>query len=386
MAPLVYLIAGEPSGDALGAQLIAGLKELTNGEVCVAGVGGPQMTAEGLDSLYPIGALSVMGLVEVVPSIPRIYGLIRRTVTDIRRRQPDVVVTIDSQTFSHWIAKKLNPSPCPIVHYVAPTVWAWKPWRAKHLARLVDRVLMLFPFEKPYFDAVGLDAVFVGHPVAGQTVPADAGTRFRDAHAMAADDVLICLLPGSRNGEITRHLPVFEQTALRLRQRYPAVKFVLPTVSHVADKVRRAVSAWHVPVTVVSGSEEEKRAALAASNVALAVSGTVSLELAAAGLPAVITYRAHPITAAIVGRMLRIPFVSLVNLIENRGIMPEFLQGDCEPGQLADAVGVLVDDVSLRDDQSTAMKSVMAKLGRGGEPPHLRAARAVLEMLPAKDD
>ena len=386
MAPLVYLIAGEPSGDALGARLIDGLKELTDGKVRVTGVGGPLMAAEGLDSLYPINTLSVIGVVEILGKVPKIFGLIRRTVADIRTTRPDVVVTIDSQTFSHWIAKRLRPAPCPIVHYVAPTVWAWKPWRAKHLAKLVDRVLMLFAFEKPYFEAVGLDAVLVGHPVARMDIPDDAGAKFRVARGIGPDEVLVCLLPGSRMSEVTRHLPVFQGAVERLVSDRPRLRFVVPTVDHVEANVRAAVATWSVPVVVVAGSEDEKHAALRASNVALAASGTVILELAAAGLPAVVAYRAHPLTAAIVRRVARVPHVSLVNLIEEREVMPEFLQEYCTPDSLAVAVARLLDDGALRDRQQAAMGRVMTKLGRGGDPPHLRAARAVLEMVSKKDD
>jgi lipid-A-disaccharide synthase len=385
MAPLVYLIAGEPSGDALGARLIEGLKELTGGELRITGVGGPLMEEQGLESLYPIGALSVIGVVEILTAIPTIYGLINRTVADIRAKRPDVVVTIDSQTFSHWVAKRLHPAPCPIVHYVAPTVWAWKPWRARNLAREVDRVLMLFTFEKPYFDAVGLDGVVVGHPVAAREFPAGAGEQFRAAHGIAPEETVLCLLPGSRTSEVTRLLPIFRDTVEILRAQRPALRLVLPTVPHVEAKVRAAVDAWPAPVIVLADGEDAKYAAFQASDAALAASGTVALELAAAGLPAVITYQAHPITAAIVRRVVRVPYACLVNLIEGREVVPECLQENGTPEKLAETVGRLLDDPAARDAQREAMARVMTALGRGGEPPHLCAARAVLEMIAAKE-
>ena len=381
MIPKVYVIAGEPSGDALGARLMEGLKDLTGGNVEIVGVGGPLMEAEGLKSLYPIRALSVMGLVEILTSIPRIYGLIRRTVADIRESKPDVVVTIDAQTFSHWIAKRLYPAPCPIVHYVAPTVWAWKPWRAKHLAKLVDRVLMLFAFEKPYFDTVGLDAVVVGHPVAERELPDDAGVQFRQRHEIGSDDRLVCLLPGSRTGEVRRHLPVFRRTIEMLARDHASLRFVLPTIGHVEQAVRQDVATWPVPVTVIANGEDEKFAALRACEVALAASGTVTLEMSAAGLPSVVVYRANPLTAAIVRRIVRVPYASMANIIAGREVMPEFLQESCTPDNLANAVGRLLDEEDLRLNQKTAMTDIVATLGKGGEPPHLRAAKAVLEMV-----
>ena len=384
MEPLVYLIAGEPSGDVLGARLIEGLRELTDGKVRIVGIGGPLMEAQDLDSLFSIEALSIMGIVEVLPRILEVRKLIRRTVADIRQRQPDIVVAIDSKTFCYWVARKLKPAPCPIIQYVAPTVWAWKPWRAKKLAKLVDRVMMLFPFEKPYFDAVGLDAVFVGHPATALSIAADAGRAFRQRHEIAPDAKVVCLLPGSRRGEVTRLLPVFSGTVRRLNDSHPDLRYLLPTVPHLVETVRQAVSTWSAPVTVLVGSEEQKRAAFAASDVALAASGTVALELAAFGLPGVITYRVHPLTAMIVRRVIRVPYAALVNIIEGREVMPEFLQENCDPERLAEAVGRLLDDTALRDQQRAAMADVMVKLGKGGEPPHLRAARAVLDLLPTE--
>ncbi|MEM7124206.1 MAG: lipid-A-disaccharide synthase [Pseudomonadota bacterium] len=384
MEPLVYLIAGEPSGDVLGARLIEGLRELTGGKVRITGIGGPLMEAEGLDSLFPIDALSIMGIVEVVPRIPKVLGLIRRTVADIRERQPDVVVAIDSKAFSYRVARKLKPAPCPVIQYVAPTVWAWKPWRAKHLADVVDRVLLLFPFEKPYFNDVGLDAVFVGHPASTLTSPPDAGALFRRQHDISAEAQVVCLLPGSRGGEVTQLLPVFQEAVGLLEKSHPGLRFLLPTVPRLAQTVRQAVDTWSQPVTVLTGDDEEKRAAFAASDVALAASGTVTLELAAAGLPGVITYCVHPLTALIVRRMIRIPYAAMVNIIEGRDVMPEYLQENCDPAKLSAAVGTLLDDATRRADQQAAMAEVMKKLGRGGEAPNLRAARAVLDLIPAK--
>jgi len=382
VAPLVFVVAGEPSGDALGGALMAAMKRETGGSVRFAGIGGPAMTEQGLDSLFPMAELSVMGLVEVLPSLRRILRRIDQTVSAIRELQPDVVVTIDSQGFSYRVAKRLKPAPCPVVHYVAPTVWAWKPWRARHLAQVVDRVLLLFPFEKPWWDAVRLDAVEVGHPAAEMTI--DEGARRAMRHRLLAEreGPLLVVLPGSRTGVVRRHLPVFGEAVARLAVRHPGLAVALPTVGTVAGVVRAAVADWPVPATVVDGPAAERLLVMAAGDAALAASGTVALELAAAATPHVIAYRANALTAAIVRRMVSIPYASPVNLVAGRAVTPELIQERCTPSALAESLDALLADGTAARAQKDAMAEVMVALGRGGDtPPSQRAARAVLEMV-----
>jgi len=378
--PLIFLIAGEPSGDQLGARLMAELKAETGGRVRFTGVGGDRMRAEGLDSLYPMSELSVMGLAEIVPHLTRILRRMRQTVAAVRAARPAAVVTIDSPSFTLRVMRKLADIGCPRIHYVAPQVWAWKPWRARAMAGYLDHLLALLPFEPPIFQRHGLKTSFIGHPVvetAGQTFDADG---FRRAQMIPAQAPLVCLLPGSRAGEVKRLLPVFEETVSLLAERLPDLHVVLPTVAGVDHRVRRATRAWPVPVAVVTGAEN-RYAAFAASDAAIAASGTVAVELAVAQVPAVIAYRVNRLTAFLARRLIRVRYVSLPNLVMDRAIQPELLQQDCTPDKLADALRPLLDDAARRDAYVAACREAAGALGAFGEPPSRKAARIVLREI-----
>ena len=381
MAPLLFLVAGEPSGDSLGAALMSALVEERRGEIGFAGVGGPAMARHGLRSLFPMSDLAVMGLVEVLPKIPRLARRLAATASAVRELRPDLVVTIDSQEFSARLARRLAPAPCPVVHYVAPTVWAWKPWRARRLACVVDRVLLLFPFERPFWEAVGLDAVEVGHPVVETAVRDERRAVDRARLLDGAAGPLLAVLPGSRRGEVRRHGPLFRDAVAALARQLPGLAVVLPTVENVARELRRQAAGWPLPVRVVEGGAGERLAAMAASDAALALSGTVALELAVAGTPHVVAFRAHPVNAAIVRRMLKVDRVSPVNLVAGRDVTPELLQEHCTAPRLARALHRILADDGAAERQRLAMNGVVEALGRGGAAPSRRAARAVLEML-----
>lgn len=384
MEPLIFVVAGEPSGDVLGGAFMAAIRERTGDRVRFAGIGGPAMTEQGLDSLFPMSDLSIMGLVEVLPSLRRVLRRIDQTVAAVRECRPDVVVTIDSQSFSYRVARKLAPSPCPVVQYVAPTVWAWKPWRARHLAKVADRVLLLFPFEKPWWDAVSLDAVDVGHPAAAAHVPAADRQAMRDRLLGGRSGPLLVVLPGSRRGVIARHLPIFRAAVERLASSHPGLAVAIPTVPGLAATLARQTEGWSAPVTLLEGGIDQRLTVMAAGDAALATSGTVALELAAMGTPHVIAYRANALTAAIVRRMIRISLVSPVNLVAGRAVTPELLQEDCTPEKLAGAIETLLTEGSAIETQKAAMHDVMTALGRGGPSPSGRAADAVLQMIAAR--
>ncbi|MBK1697821.1 lipid-A-disaccharide synthase [Rhodovibrio salinarum] len=376
--PLIFLVAGEPSGDQLGARLMAELKAETGGRVRFAGVGGDRMEGEGLQSLFPMSDLSVMGLAEVLPHLPRILTRMRQTVAAARALRPDAVVTIDSPSFTLRVMHKLTGIGCPRIHYVAPQVWAWKPWRAKAMAGYLDRLLTLLPFEPPIFEQHGLATDFVGHPVvetAGRTFDT---LQFRAQHTIPTQAPLICLLPGSRKSEVKRLLPVFEETVALLAQQLPDLHVVLPTVAGVERRVRRVTRAWPVPVTVVTGTEE-RYTAFAASHAAIAASGTVAVELAVAQLPTVVAYRVNRLTAFLARRLIHVRYVSLPNLVMDRPIQPEMLQEDCTPTKLADALQPLLDDTERRAAYVSACQEAAKALGAFGEPPSRKAARIVLE-------
>jgi lipid-A-disaccharide synthase len=382
--PLIFLIAGEPSGDALGARLMAALKRIGPSDLRFAGIGGERMTVEGLTSLFPMSDLSVMGLAEVVPRIPRLLGRMRETARAIREMRPDAVVTIDAPDFCKGVWKRLGRRDRPkLIHYVAPTVWAWRPGRARKLARRIDRLMCLLPFEPPYFEKERLAASFVGHPVLESGGDKGDGPAFRRRHRIPDDVKLLCVLPGSRRGEVKRMLPVFTETVAILRKKFLNLAIVMPTVATVAEDVTAAASRFGQPVLVVEG-DTEKYDAMAASDAALAASGTVALELGLARVPAVIAYRVNPLTAAVVRRMIKVRFATLTNLLLDREAVPELIQEDCRPDRLAVEVTLMIEDRAVRAAQMEASAKALALLGAGGIPPSERAARVVLAEIGAK--
>ncbi len=392
MTVRLFLVAGELSGDALGGALLVGLRALVGDALVVEGVGGPAMAAEGLVSRFPMEELSVMGVAEVLPRLPNLLRRIRETGDAVAAAAPDALVTIDSPDFGLRVARrarKLRPD-LRVIHYVAPTVWAWRPGRAAKMAEVVDHVLALLPFEPPYMEAAGMTCDFVGHPIATepQASPEEVAA-LRAELAIAPGQPLLALLPGSRRGEVTRLAPVFAEVAKRLRARRPDLAVIVPAAAPVVDLLDGMLKAddagWpHVidprrfPAPVW---EPRKRAAFAAADVALAASGTVSLELAAAGTPMVIAYDANALTVWIARRMVRIDTATLVNLVTDTRTVPEFLFERCEPGLVTDAVARLLDDPAAAAAQAAAADAAMRLLGRGGEPPGLRAARSVLRRI-----
>ncbi|MCA8879112.1 MAG: lipid-A-disaccharide synthase [Rhodobacteraceae bacterium] len=383
----VFLIAGEASGDALGAALMTGLKALSP-EVRFSGIAGPLMQAEGMTSLFPMDDLSVMGLAEIVPKYPHLRRRLHETVRAVLDRAPDVLVTIDSPDFCLRVAKLVRAANPAIrtVHYVAPSVWAWRPGRAAKMAPFIDQVLALLPFEPPYMEAAGMRCDFVGHPVVAQPQASAAeAAAFRAATLGGMDGPLILVLPGSRKGEVSRLASVFGAAMGRVVARHPGARAVLPAAPAVPGLVRDLVAGWPVPVDVLDPTglpgpdvAARKRAAFRAADVALAASGTVSLELAAAGTPMVVGYRMAWLTMQIMRRMALVDTVTLVNLVSETRVVPELLGADCEPEALADAL-----DRTLADPgpQLAAERLTMERLGLNGEPPGLRAARAVLDGL-----
>ncbi|NIZ08851.1 lipid-A-disaccharide synthase [Pseudooceanicola sp. HF7] len=382
----VFVIAGEPSGDRLGGAVMAGLKALAGEEVTFAGVGGPLMQAQGLNSLFPMEELSVMGLAEVLPKYFDLKRRIRECADAVLQDPPDVLLTIDSPDFCLRVARLVKAqSNIRTVHYVAPTVWAWRPKRADRMAQVIDQVLALFPFEPPFMQAAGMDCDFVGHPVVTEPLANDEDVRaFRD-EAGIGDAPLLLLLPGSRRGEVTRLAPAFGETLAQIKTRFPDLRAVLPTTENVAELVAEQTRDWPVKPLVLDPRGREpgahaarKRAAFRAADVALAASGTVSLELAAAATPMVIAYDMHWLTAQIMRRMLLTDTVTLVNIVSETRTIPEFLGKECRAEKITPALARVLSDPQA---QHAAMDRTMELLGRDGEAPGLRAARAILNRL-----
>lgn len=378
--PLIFLVAGEPSGDLLGARLMAALRDETGGAVRFAGIGGERMIAAGLDSLVPIDELAVMGFFEIVPHAFRIIRRIRQTVAAARALRPAAVVTIDSPSFTLEVSQRLRGLGVPLIHYVAPSVWAWKPWRAAKMARYVDHLLTLLPFEAPYFETHGLATTFVGHPAVEMRDYAADPLAFRGKHGIAAAAPVICVLPGSRRGEVRRLAPIFGATLGRLGQRFPDLRALAPTVSTVAAEVAAAAQTWPVPTTVLV-QPAEKAEAFAAADVALAASGTVAVELAVAGVASIVAYRVSSMTAFVARRIVKAPYASLPNILLGREVQPELLQENCTPDRLAAALGALLDDPEARAAQVAAAAEAVRKLIPDGASPSRRAARTVLSLI-----
>ncbi|MFK7744003.1 MAG: lipid-A-disaccharide synthase [Roseobacter sp.] len=381
----VFILAGEPSGDKLGGALMAGLREL-HPDIAFEGVGGVQMEAQGLASQFPMSELSVMGIAEVLPKYRALKRRIRQTADHVIRSKPDLLITIDSPDFSLRVAKRVKAA-CDVrtVHYVAPTVWAWRPKRVQKIANCVDHLLALFPFEPAYFTPHGIDCDFVGHPVVNEPLATDQdAAAFRQAHDIG-DAPLLMVLPGSRQGEVSRLAPVFGDTVGQLMARRPNLRVVVPVAAPVAETVKAAVQDWPgQPIVLdprgwnLDQANQRKRTAFKAADVALAASGTVSLELAAARTPMVIAYKMHWLSFRIIKAMALVDTVTLVNLVSDTRVVPEYLGPSCISDDIAKGLAQVLD---RPEDQIDAMNTTMDRLGEGGEAPGLRAARAVLTRM-----
>lgn len=353
---------------------MAGLRALAPVEF--AGIGGPLMQAEGMESLFPMEELSVMGIAEVLPKYFALKRRIRQTADAVLASGAEALVTIDSPDFCLRVAtlvKAARPE-FRTIHYVAPSVWAWRPGRAAKMAKVIDHVLALLPFEPPYMTAAGMTCDFVGHPVV-----AEPRATAEEKAAFAGKGPLLLALPGSRRGEVTRLAPVFGAVVGRLKATHPDLRVALPTVRGVAGLVRELTAGWAVQPEIIEDAAR-KRGAFAAADVALAASGTVSLELAANGRPMVIAYDMHPLTLWLMRRAALVDTVTLVNLVSETRVVPEFIGPDCRADLIAPALEAVLADPSA---QRAAMALTMERLGRGGEPPGLRAARSVLAALRA---
>ncbi len=383
-----FLIAGEASGDKLGAALMAGLKSQIDIEF--QGVGGPLMQAEGMQSLFPMEELSVMGLAEVLPKYPHLKRRLNQTAEAVLSAQPDVLITIDSPDFCLRVARLVKEKNLiRTVHYVAPSVWAWRAGRAVKMARVIDHVLALLPFEPPYMEAAGIVCDFVGHPVVNDTPPTkEQLIEFKEKYELP-DAPLLLVLPGSRRSEVARLGPRFGEALGPVMMRYPELNVVIPTTANVTGMVLEMVQNWPVSPLVLdprnTGTSEyriEKAASFYAADWALATSGTVSLELAAAQTPMVIAYDASLITRTIMQKMLQIDTLTLVNLITDSRVIPECLGREATPANISDKLLKLMENP---DSQLAAMQVTMERLGKGGEAPGLRAAKAVLRRMPGAE-
>ncbi|WP_428486849.1 lipid-A-disaccharide synthase [Rhodopila sp.] len=373
---LIYLIAGEQSGDVLGGRLMHAIKT-RRPDMAFAGIGGAAMAAQGLVSLFPIRNLSLMGLLEIVPRLLQLKALLRRTVADIEARLPDVVVTIDSPGFTLRVLRALQPTSLRRAHYVAPQVWAWRESRVKHYPGLWDTLLCLLPFEPAFFAGHGLPARFVGHPVLESGAETGNADRFRSVHAVPAEAKVVTIMPGSRQTEVSRLLPILEETLRRLPDR---IVPVVPLAGPVEAVVRQRTTSWPIRPILVTGAAA-KHDAFAASTAALTKSGTSSLELALANVPMLVTYQVNPLSAWIAMRSVRVKYASLLNLLLDRPVVPELLQQNSRPALLADTLHRLLNDPAAVAEQRQGFAEALAMLRPAAGTPSEYAAEAVLSMM-----
>lgn len=378
----IYLIAGEASGDLIGAHLMRALKKRSAREIIFYGIGGPRMIAEGLESLFPFYELSMLGAVEILPYLFNIAARIRQAAEDAQAKAPDMVVTIDSPGFNFRVVERLRAQKLAgkFVHYVAPTVWVYKPERAELCARLFDHMLVLLPFEPPYFEKAGLACTWVGHPVVAETARGD-GEAFRKKFEIPADAPLFCLLPGSRKSEVERHMPVFAKAVALLARLYPNLAIVVAVPPNILPFI--APFFENCPFrAVITANDEDKKNAIAASNFAIVKSGTVAFEVAMANVPMLVTYKVHPLSAWYLRRKLLIKNANLINILEGEEVIPELLQELCDPVMIASAAAqLLADPARLKQQQDRQRTALNRLLPDDGEVPSDKAARILLDLL-----
>jgi lipid-A-disaccharide synthase len=378
----VYIIAGEASGDLIGAHLMRSLKKQSRRPIVFNGIGGEKMIAEGMKSLFPFHELSMLGFLEILPYLFNIFARIARTVEDIRIKQPDVVITIDVPGFGFRVVERLRKTniPSKFIHYVAPTVWAYKPHRAAICAKLFDHMLVLLPFEPPYFKKVGLPCTWVGHPVIAETVIGD-GTRFRQKYEIPDSIPLFCLMPGSRKGEVERHMPIFAKTIALLATQFPNLAMVVAVPANVMPFVAPFFN--NCPFrAVVTADDQDKKDAIAASTIAIVKSGTVTFEIAKAGVPMIVTYRVNPISAWMFRRIALTKYANLINILKQSEVIPELLQEQCNPLMIATSVAHLLSHPDRQKTQIYQQKSALAQLLLpNDESPSDKAAHTILNLI-----
>ena len=379
----VFVVAGEASGDALGAPLLAALQKRLDGQVEFRGVGGSAMKVAGLEPLFPMEDLTAFGITQVMMKLPMILRRLRETAATIIARPPDLLILIDSPDFNHRLARRVRRSlpDLPIVKYVSPTIWAWRPGRARAMRPNFDHVLALFPFEPEAHERLGgPPCTYVGHPLLERL-----GELRRSPGARTdGKPWLVLVMPGSRRTEIRRLLPVFGEVIAKIGEmRGGEIEFLLPTLPERESEIASAVAGWRVQPRIVT-SESEKFAAFRRARAALAASGTVTLELALAQVPTVAAYRVSALEAPIARRVIKSASTILPNLILHENVVPEFHQENCTPAKLVAALEPLLDDGPARRRQLEAFARLEGAMAIGEQHPSDRAARVALEAYERK--
>jgi lipid-A-disaccharide synthase len=378
----IFIIAGEASGDNLGASLMRALKA-QHPDMEFSGVGGMRMAEAGLRSLFPMEELSVMGIAEVLPKLLHILSRIRQTAREILKIKPDAVITIDAPDFCFRVIQKVKAKTAsiPCIHYVAPSVWAWRPGRAKKVAQFLDHILTLLPFEPPYFEEHGLEATFVGHPIVERASQRGDGARFRKKYGLKESQPILCVLPGSRMSELNRLLGKFAATVEIVLRHRPDTVIAIPTLPHLKKHIEKFFTGRGINPILVD-HDQEKFDCFSASMAAVAASGTVSLELALTDTPHVVAYKMSPMTAWLARKLVKTPYVNLVNILLQRPVVPELLQERCEPELIAKELLKLLEQKEARTAQLMDFREALIRVGLGDvESPSQKAAKAVLSVI-----
>jgi len=383
----IFIVAGEPSGDKIASGFMRELKKI-NPQIKFSGIAGVNMKAEGMESLFPLEELSVMGIIEVLPKLFKLISRINFTAKHIVKEKPDAVVFMDAPDFCFRVAKKVKKldKSIPLIHYVAPTVWAWRPKRAKKISKFIDHLLTLFPFEPPYFSKHGLNTVCVGHPVVERPVIENALELFRKKHSLRSDERVLTVLPGSRNHELDELLQIYYEALNKILEKEPQLVVVIPTLPHLKPRIKEFFKGKGINPIVIT-DEEEKFSCFAASSVAIAASGTVSLELASMDTPHLITYKVNKLTASLARLLVKTKYYNIINIMMDNVVIPELLQEECDANLIAKEIIALLKDKNTSKKQSAVFEEVMRQLGRNEDKtPSQKVAEFVLSVIDNKKD
>lgn len=385
----IFIIAGEPSGDVLGAKLMAEIKQ-QNGAVEFFGIGGSKMTEQGLNSIFPMSDLSLMGFVEIIPHIPKLLKRISQTVEAIIQSKAQMVITIDSPDFCFRVMKRLKSNHksgnIKKIHFIAPTVWAYRAKRAQKIAKLYDLLLAILPFEPPYFEKYGLETLFIGHPITEKKQFINKHNQYQikdddldelTQNRLRGNSLVICAMIGSRIGEVKRMLPEIVEAVNILGNKYKNLVVLIPTIARTKQLIEENLGLFKVKTMVLD--ESEKYQAFKASNLAIAKSGTNNLEIAIAKLPMITIYKINPITHFFVKRMVKIKFANLINIILNKELIPELLQDNCCAKKIAFVAENLIANPQIMQNQIDESQKVLEILGlNSDETPSKKAVRKIL--------
>ncbi|MCV6575433.1 MAG: lipid-A-disaccharide synthase [Cohaesibacter sp.] len=379
--PLIYIVIGEESGDQLGARLVQAIDKVLDGKVEFCGLAGERMQALGLSSLFPLQDIAVMGIVNIIRHYPFLRRRGLEVVADVLERKPDLLVIIDSPEFTHAVAKRVRKQrpDLRVVNYVSPSVWAWRPGRAKKMARYVDHVLALLPFEpRAHKELQGPDCTYVGHPLIERL---DI-LRPADGEKASIDELVLLVLPGSRRSEVSRLMAEFGAVVAKAKEKHPTLRVVLPAVSHLRPLIEEALQNWSIQPDIVEG-EEAKFAAFRQAHAALAASGTVTLELGLAGVPMVVAYKVDWLSTQL-RFLIKVPSIVLTNLILGRNAIPEFINEDANADQLWQALEPLLEESDKRQKQVEAFRNLDAMMHLPKGMPSEKAASICLRYLPSE--